>query len=92
MYEELFPKKKVTVYQWELDIVCEWDTNTIRNRIWLATGAGQPIPCCISVEALRVELTRRGEAPVGYHENIEDINMDLIQIENNFFHKKRGGR
>lgn len=55
------------VYDWELKKVEDWSTNTIRNYIWLAESCNQPIPGCVSVEALRVELKRRGEEPVGYH-------------------------
>jgi hypothetical protein len=93
MYQELFTNKKtVTVHQWELDLVSKWETEAIRDRIWLATGTGQPIPGCVSVEALRVELTRRGEPPIGYHEDIEDVSMDGIEIENSSPQKRRGGR
>lgn len=55
------------VYAWELDMVKDWETSQIKNRIWAAIGCGQPIPGCVSVEALRMELVRRGEEPVGYH-------------------------
>lgn len=55
------------VYQWELDKIKEWDSSTIKNHIWLAVDCGQPVPGCISVEALRKELENRGEKPVGYH-------------------------
>ena len=44
-----------------------WSTNTIKNYIWMAVDCDQPIPGCISVEALRMELERRGEEPKGYH-------------------------
>lgn len=52
--------------QWEIDKAKGWSTNTIKNYIWMASF-GQPIPGCVSVEALREELMRRGEDPVGYH-------------------------
>ena len=55
------------VYNWELDKVKEWETSQIKNRIWAAVSCGQPIPGCVSVDALRLELVRRGEEPVGYH-------------------------
>lgn len=55
------------VYSWELDKVKDWTTNQIKNRIWGAVDCGQPVPGCVSVEALRMELVRRGEEPVGYH-------------------------
>ena len=55
------------VYDWELDMVKNWTLNEIRNRIWGEVSCGQPVPYCVSVEALRYELERRGEIPVGYH-------------------------
>ena len=41
--------------------------NKIKNSIWAYVSCGQPIPGCVSVEALRMELERRGEEPTGYH-------------------------
>lgn len=55
------------VYQWELEHIKNWSINEIRNRIWSAVSCSQPIPGCVSVEALRAELVRRGEEPLGYH-------------------------
>jgi hypothetical protein len=55
------------VYDWELNKVKNWTTNEIRNYIWTNVNNGQPIPGCISIAALRMELMRRGEEPVGYH-------------------------
>lgn len=55
------------VGSWEMDRIENWETNTIKNWIWLAVECGQPVPGCISVEALRMELCRRGEEPKGYH-------------------------
>ena len=55
------------VNDWELQKVKDWTTGTIKNHIWSAVDCGQPIPGCVSVEALRVELIRRGEEPIGYH-------------------------
>lgn len=55
------------VYQWEMEIIEDWTTNKIKNYIWLAVECGQPIPGCVSIEALRSELIRRGEDPKGYH-------------------------
>lgn len=55
------------VYSWELEKVKDWTTNKIKNMIWANVSCGQPIPGCVSVEALRVELKRRGEEPIGYH-------------------------
>lgn len=55
------------VRNWELEYIRGWSTNEIKNRIWSAVANGQPIQGSISVEALRIELERRGEPPVGYH-------------------------
>lgn len=55
------------VYGWELNAVKNWTTEEIKNRIWLAVSTGQPVPGCVSMEALRQELTNRGEKPVGYY-------------------------
>lgn len=55
------------VHDWELQKVKDWTTAQIKNCIWSAVDRGQPVPGCVSVEALRVELVRRGEEPVGYH-------------------------
>ena len=52
---------------WELKIIKDWTSDEIKNRIWMAIECGQPIPGCISVEALRKELIKRGEEPVGCH-------------------------
>lgn len=59
--------KEATVYQWELDILEKWTSNDIKNRIWIAVQCNQHVPCNISVDALRAELIRRGEEPIGYH-------------------------
>lgn len=55
------------MYNWELKEVEKLTTQTIKNYIWMAVDCGQPVPGCISVEALREELVRRGEEPIGYH-------------------------
>lgn len=55
------------IYNWELEKVKDWAIDEIKNRIWQAVSMGYPIPACVSVEALRAELIRRGEEPVGYH-------------------------
>lgn len=55
------------VYDWEMDKIKNWSTNEIKNRIWAEVTNGQPVPGCVSVEALRKELIRRGEKPEGYH-------------------------
>lgn len=54
-------------YGWELEKVMDWTMDEIKNYIWMAVECGQPIPGCVSVEALRAELVRRGEEPKGYH-------------------------
>ena len=54
------------VHEWEFKKVKDWTTEEIRSRIWLAVECSQPIPGCISIEALRMELIRRGEDPIGY--------------------------
>lgn len=53
--------------EWELETIKNWNTNKIKNWIWMAVSMGQPIPGCVSVGALKVELLNRGEEPVGYH-------------------------
>lgn len=60
-------KNEGFVYQWELEKIKDWTVNEIRNRIWMAVSTRQPVPGCVSVEALRAELIRRGEGPSGYH-------------------------
>lgn len=55
------------VYAWELEKIKEWSTEQIKNCIWQNVHNGQPIPCEISVQALRMELRSRGEEPSGYH-------------------------
>lgn len=55
------------VYSWELEKIKDWTVNDIKNRIWDYVSCGQPIPGCVSVEALRMELKRRGEESIGYH-------------------------
>lgn len=57
----------VTVYNWELEIIKKWTVNEIKNTIWSCISTGQPTPGCVSIEALRYELIRRGEKPIGYH-------------------------
>lgn len=55
------------MYAWEFEKMKDWTVETIKNRIWRAVELGQPVPGCVSVEAMRAELIRRGEEPVGYH-------------------------
>lgn len=84
--------KKVTVFRWELDYLSNWTIESLRNWIWMSKQNGQPIPGCVSVEALRMELVRRGEPPVGYHENADEINMKNIVVEDSRPLPKRRGR
>lgn len=56
------------VHARELKHVKDWTVNKIKNHIWMATNCGQPVPGNVSVEALRAELMRRGEEPVGHHD------------------------
>ena len=46
------------VYQWELEEIQNWTTNEIKNCIWAAADCGQPVPGCVSIEALRMELMK----------------------------------
>lgn len=55
------------VYSWELEKIKDWTVNKIKNEIWKQVSCGQPIPECVSVEALRLELERRGKVPTGFH-------------------------
>ena len=92
-YDNLFGKKqKKYVYQWELDYIKKWSLNDIRNHIWMAKECGQPIPGCVSEEALRIELIIRGETPNGYHENPEDIDVSNIEIVTENTRAKKTGR
>lgn len=55
------------VCEWELRKAKSWTTEQIKNYIWAEVSRGQPVPGCVSVEALWVELLARGEAPYGNH-------------------------
>ncbi|MEJ8735812.1 MULTISPECIES: hypothetical protein [Mediterraneibacter] len=55
------------VYQWELEKVKDWSVSQLKNRIHREVDCGQPAPGNVSVTAMRMELLRRGEEPVGYH-------------------------
>ena len=52
---------------WEIDKARTFETSSLRNYIWAAVSAGQPIPGCISVDACRFVLLERGEDGTGYH-------------------------
>ena len=54
-------------YEWEMKKIKNWSTIEIKNAIWMAVSCDQPVPGQVSVEALRMELKRRGEEPVAYH-------------------------
>lgn len=60
-------KKEPYIPDWEIRMAERWTTNEIRNLIWAAVECDQPIPGCVSVEALRKVLKRRGLEPIGYH-------------------------
>ena len=55
------------VYEWELEKARKESTRTLKNWIWMAEHCGQPVPGCMSVEALRIVLVERGEDGLGYH-------------------------
>ena len=55
------------VEKWMVEIIKDWSVEKIRNNIWMAVDLGQPIPGCVTVEALRYELMQRAEAQIGYH-------------------------
>lgn len=54
------------IYAWELEAARKRTTTEIKDQIWSASN-GQPIPRCISIEALRAVLIERGEDGRGYH-------------------------
>ena len=58
---------KNAVAPWMLERARMESTGTLRNWIWLAVNTGQPIPGCITVEAIRCVLRERGEDGSGYH-------------------------
>lgn len=60
--------KEREVHEWELEKAREYTTNRLKNFIWAAVSAGQPIPGCMSVESLREVLRERGEDGKGYHD------------------------
>ena len=59
--------ERPVVENWELDMVYPLTTNEIKNRIWRYVSCGYPIPGCVSLLALRIELLNRSEDPTGYH-------------------------
>lgn len=55
------------IERWMIEEARKQSTNTLKNWIWAAVSAGQPIPGCLSVESLRAVLLERGEDGKGYH-------------------------
>ncbi len=55
------------IVSWEIEKARKESSETLKNWIWAAVSAGQPIPGCISVESARVVLRERGEDGRGYH-------------------------
>ena len=55
------------IEKWELEKARKLSTNALKNHIWAAVSAGQPIPGCMSVDSLRAVLIERGEGGLGYH-------------------------
>ena len=56
-----------TIYEWERLKARQQDSGTLKNWIWGAVSCGQPVPGCMSVDALRMVLLERGEDGSGYH-------------------------
>jgi len=55
-------------YKWQVEKAREATTNELKNWIWSAVTAGNPIPGCLTVDACRVVLVERGEDGRGYHD------------------------
>ena len=55
------------IYNWEMDRARKESTATLRDWIWAAVSAGQPIPGCLSVDSCRAALIERGEDGSGFH-------------------------
>lgn len=55
------------VEKWELEKARTKTTEWLKNYIWM-DSFGQPIPGCLSVDALRAVLIERGEDGKGYHD------------------------
>lgn len=55
------------IERWMIEKARKQSTTTLKNWIWEAVSAGQPIPGCMSVESLRAVLIERGEDGKGYH-------------------------
>jgi len=55
------------IHVWELEMARRESTNTLKNWIWAAVSACQPVPGCMSLESLRAVLIERGEDGTGYH-------------------------
>ena len=52
---------------WEVEKARRETSETLKNWIWAAVSAGQPVPGCLSIESLRHVLIERGETGKGYH-------------------------
>ena len=55
------------IESWMIEKARKQSTTTLKNWIWEAVSAGQPIPGCLNVESLRAVLIERGEDGKGYH-------------------------
>lgn len=55
------------LYLWEIEKARKEENETLKNWIWAAVSAGQPVPGCLSVESLRYVLRERNEDGKGYH-------------------------
>ena len=55
------------IYDWEIKEASAQTSGRLKDWIFLAVACGQPIPGCISVEACRYVLRKRGEDGKGYH-------------------------
>lgn len=55
------------IYSWEIEKAEKESNNKLKNWIWLEISCNQPIPGCISVDACRYVLRKRGEDGRGYH-------------------------
>ena len=67
-------------YEWELIQLQNWSVNDLRNWIWMAVDSNQAIPGCVSVEALREELVRRGEKTIELQTGAIHLALNLPEI------------
>lgn len=59
------------VHDWELQKVKDWTTAQIKNCIWSAVDRGQPVPGCVSVAALRAEVSAQRRRAGRISQNID---------------------